>query len=181
ESDQLGLTSFNALLFGGNNRPRNDQLMWDLMSTQNQRPEDPEPVIEQEADNVFIYGSGPFTLRPGESQRFSIALLLGEDFSDLVQNASTSQQVFESDYRFAQAPRKPMLTAVPGDEKVTLYWDAGAEASFDPFVGRANPDDPSKGFDFEGYKIYRSQDESFNDTKTITDSKGNAFLSEPIK
>ncbi|MEZ4746197.1 MAG: hypothetical protein R3C41_08990 [Calditrichia bacterium] len=180
ESDQLGLTSFNALLFGGNNRPRNDQLMWDLMSTQNQRPEDPEPVIEQEADNVFIYGSGPFTLRPGESQRFSIALLLGEDFSDLVQNASTSQQVFESDYRFAQAPRKPMLTAVPGDEKVTLYWDAGAEASFDPFVGRANPDDPSKGFDFEGYKIYRSQDESFNDTKTITDSKGNAFLSEPI-
>jgi len=180
ESDQLGLTSFNAIGFGGQNRPRNDELMWDLMSTPNQRPGDDPPVIEQEADNVFIYGSGAFELEPGESQRFSIALLLGEDFTDLLSNATISQQVFDSDYRFAQAPRKPRLTAVPGDRKVTLYWDTGAEASFDPFVSRANPNDPSKGFDFEGYRVYRSQDFSFNDTRTITDSRGNPFLSEPL-
>ncbi|MCB0296472.1 MAG: hypothetical protein KDG51_14830, partial [Calditrichaeota bacterium] len=180
ESDQLGLTSFNALLFGGNNRPKNDQLMWDLISTPNQRPGDPPPEIEQESDNVFIYGSGSFRLEPGESQRFSIALLMGEDFGDLLSNAEISQQVFESDYRFAQAPDKPKLTAVPGDGKVTLYWDAGAEQSFDPFVARANPDEPEKGFDFEGYRIYRSRDYSFNDTKTITDSKGVPFLSEPM-
>ncbi|MFQ5583365.1 MAG: hypothetical protein ACE5GL_02885, partial [Calditrichia bacterium] len=181
ESDQLGLTSFNALLFGGNNRPKNDPLMWSLMSTENQRPGDPPPVIEQEADNVFIYGSGPFSLRPGESQRFSIALLMGVDFDDLLDNAEVSQQVFESDYRFAQAPSKPKIVAVPGDGKVTLYWDTGAEESFDPFVARANPDSLDKGFDFEGYKIYRSQDFSFNDTKTITDSRGIPFLSKPLK
>jgi len=180
ESDQLGLTSFNALLFGGNNRPRNDELMWEQMSVPNQRPGDPPPVIEQEADNVFIYGSGSFSLKPGESQRFSIALLLGQNFQDLLSNAEVSQQVFESDYRFAQAPMKPRLVAVPGDEKVTLYWDTGAEESFDPFVARANPDDASKGFDFEGYRIYRSRDFSFNDTKTITDSKGIPFLSVPL-
>ncbi|RMD91333.1 MAG: hypothetical protein D6813_07860, partial [Calditrichaeota bacterium] len=181
ESDQLGLTSFNALLFGGNNRPKNDELMWRLMSTPNQRPGDPEPQIEQEADNVFIYSSGPFRLRPGESQRFSIALLLGVDLDDLLQNAEISQQVFEADYRFAKPPLKPRLVAVPGDRKVTLYWDTRAESSFDPFVARANPDDPSKGFDFEGYKIYRSRDFSFNDTQTITDSRGIPFLSEPLK
>ncbi len=180
ESDQLGLTSFNAILFGGNNDPSNDPLMWDLISTPNQREGDPPPNIEQEADNVFIYGSGPFSLAPGESQRFSIALLLGEDFEDLLLNAAISQQVFESDYRFAQAPRKPTLTAVPGDGKVTLYWDAESEKSFDPFVARANPDDPDAGFDFEGYLIYRSRDESFNDTKIITDSRGNAVLSRPL-
>ncbi|MGH1362455.1 MAG: hypothetical protein ACRBF0_02795 [Calditrichia bacterium] len=181
ESDQLGLTSFNALLWGNTqNRPRNDELMWDLMSTPNQREGDPPPIIEQEQDNVFIYGSGPFALDPGESQRFSIALILGQDFTDLLSNATISQQVFDSDYRFAQAPRKPNLTAVPGDKKVTLYWDTAAEASFDPFISRANPEDPSKGFDFEGYRIYRSQDLSFNDTKTITDSRGNPFLSVPL-
>jgi len=181
ESDQLGLTSFNALLFGNSqNRPRNDELMWDLMSTPNQRPGDTPPVIVQDADNIFVYGSGAFELEPGESQRFSIALILGEDFEDLLSNATISQQVFDSDYRFAQAPRKPQLTAVPADKKVTLYWDTGAEASFDPFISRANPEDPSKGFDFEGYRIYRSQDFSFNDTKTITDSRGNRFLSEPL-
>lgn len=181
ESDQLGLVSFNAITFGGNNRPKNDQLMYDLMSTPNQRPTDPEPEIEQEADNVFIYGSGPFSLEPGESQRFSIALILGVDLTDLLSNAEVSQQVFESDYRFAQAPKKPFLTAVPGDGKVTLYWDTGAEESFDPFVSRANPDNPDKGFDFEGYKIYRSRDHSFNDTQTITDSRGIPFLSVPLR
>ncbi|MBN2366771.1 MAG: hypothetical protein EH225_12745, partial [Calditrichaeota bacterium] len=181
ESDQLGLTSFNALLYGGDNRPRNDELMWEKMSTNNQRPGDPPPTIEQESDNVFIYGSGPFSLDPGESQRFSIALALGLDFDDLLNNVEIAQQVFESDYRFAQAPKKPRLVAVPGDGKVTLYWDAGAETSFDPFVSRANPDNPDKGFDFEGYKIYRSRDWSFNDTQTITDSKGIPFLSEPLR
>ncbi len=181
ESDQLGLTSFNAILFGGNNRPRNDELMWEKMSTDNQKPGDPLPTIQQESDNVFIYGSGPFSLLPGESQRFSIALLMGMDFDDLLNNAEISQQVFEADYRFAQAPKKPRLVAVPGDRKVTLYWDAGAEASYDPFVARANPDSMEKGFDFEGYRIYRSRDYSFNDTQTITDSKGIPFLSEPLK
>jgi len=178
ESDQLGLTSFNAILFGGNNRPKNDELMWNLMSTPNQRPGDPEPAIEQQADNVFIYGSGPFSLKPGESQRFSIALPLGVDLDDLVRNAEISQQVFESDYRFAQPPRKPNVVAVPGDGKVTLFWDTAAEESFDPFIERANP---GKGNDFEGYRIYRSRDFSFNDTKTITDSKGNPFLSKPLQ
>ncbi|MFQ5632021.1 MAG: hypothetical protein ACE5I1_24890, partial [bacterium] len=181
ESDQLGLTSFNAILFGGTNRPKNDPLIWRLMSTPNQRPEDPAPEIEQEADNVFIYSSGPFSLRPGESQRFSIALLLGENLEDLVSNAVISQDVFEADYRFAKPPRKPQLTAVPGKGKVTLYWDTGAETSFDPFIARANPDNQEKGFDFEGYKIYRSQDFSFNDTKVITDSRGIAFLSVPLE
>ncbi|MFQ5605396.1 MAG: hypothetical protein ACE5HS_19180 [bacterium] len=179
ESDQLGLTSFNAIIFGGNNRPKNDELMWSLMSTPNQRPEDPAPEIEQQADNVFIYGSGPFSLEPGESQRFSIALILGVDINELLQNAEISQQVFESDYRFAQPPLKPNLVAVPDDGKVTLYWDTRAETSFDQFVARANPDEPKKGFDFEGYRIYRSRDFSFNDTKTITDGKGNPFLSVP--
>lgn len=181
ESDQLGLTSFNAILFGGNNRPSNDELMFQLMSTQNQRPGDPEPEIEQEADNVFIYGSGPFSLQPGESQRFSIALVLGSNLDDLVQNAVISQDVFEADYRFAKPPNKPTLVAVPGDGKVTLYWDTAAEKSFDPFIARANPDNPNKGFDFEGYKIYRSRDFSFNDTKVITDSKGIPFLSKPLE
>ncbi len=180
ESDQLGLTSFNALSYGGNNRPKNDELMWNTISTNNLGPNDPPPQILQDADNVFIYGDGPFSLEPGESVRFSISLLMGQNFNDLLQNAQISQQVFESDYRFAQPPRKPHLVAVPGDNKVTLYWDTGAEESFDPFISRANPDDPNKGYDFEGYKIYRSQDYSFNDTKTITDSKGIAYLSEPL-
>jgi len=174
ELDQLGLTSFNALPFGGNNRPKNDELMWEKMSGTLDETE-----IE-EGDNVFIYGSGPFQLKAGEVQRFSIALLMGEDLPDLIQNALTAQQVFESDYRFAKPPSKPKLTAVPGDKKVTLYWDAESEQSFDPFIARGHPDSTVLGFDFEGYKVYRSTDFSFDDTKVITDAAGNPFLSRPM-
>ena len=175
ESDQLGLTSFNAILFGGNNRPKNDELMWEKMTGNLENVE-----IEQAADNVFIYGCGPFKLAAGESQRFSIALILGDNLQDLVQNAETSQQVFEADYRFAKPPLKPRLVAVPGDKKVTLYWDTRAETSFDPFLARGTGQQ-AKGFDFEGYRIYRSEDFSFDDTKIITDQNGLKFLSEPLR
>ncbi|MFQ6091702.1 MAG: hypothetical protein ACE5OR_03295, partial [bacterium] len=68
-----------------------------------------------------------------------------------------------SDYRFPPAPDKPTLTAVPGDGKVTLYWDRKAEYSFDPVL---------KVHDFEGYKIYRATDQNFNDVFQITDVDG---------
>ncbi len=59
----------------------NDELIFETMSTANQSPSDPPPKIFKPADNVFVYGSGPFNLEPGESQRFSIALILGSDLT----------------------------------------------------------------------------------------------------
>ena len=62
--------------------------------------------------------------------------------------------------------------AVPGDEKVTLYWDAIAETSYDLI---------SESYDFEGYVVYRSIEPSFLDQQTITDANGSKFLFEPLK
>ena len=36
-------------------------------------------------------------------------------------------EYLEADYQFAQPPDKPTLTAVPGDGRVTLYWDTKSE------------------------------------------------------
>ena len=55
------------------------------------------------------------------------------------------------------------MTAVPGDGKVTLYWDRVAEESLDPVT---------KEKDFQGYKIYRATDPNFNDVRNITDANG---------
>jgi hypothetical protein len=121
-------------------------------------------------DNIFLYGSGNFTLKAGESRRFSIALLVGDGFDDLTLNAKTARQIYDTNYQFAKPPEKPKLTAVPGNEKVTLYWDDIAESSWDPI---------SKEYDFEGYVIYRSTDPSFLDQQNITDVNGSRFLFEP--
>ena len=73
-------------------------------------------------DGDFIYGSGYFPLRAGQTERFSIALVYGNDLDDLINNKKTVQDIYNSNYRFPSS-QKPTMTAVPGDGKVTLYWD----------------------------------------------------------
>ncbi len=168
ESDQIGLTSFNAAAYTNAlpNVPKNDALMWEWLSS-GKVDTAGQQLLLTAGDNVFNFGTGPLSLEQGESQRFSMCILFGNDFQDLIANASTSTKILEADYRFAQPPSKPVLTVVPGDGKVTLFWDTRAEASVDPLTGKQ---------DFLGYKVYRSRDYSFSDIYTITDARGNFTL-----
>ena len=174
ESDQIGLRSFWSLSFGGNNRPKNDNLMYNSMSSEMDTSAlallyttDPANL----GDYIFLYGSGPFSMDPGHRERFSIALLMGTDLKDLLLNSETAQLVLQANYRFAQPPPKPKVTAVAGNGRVTLYWDNNAENATDPFSGKK---------DFEGYKIYRSQDFTFQDVYSITDGNGYPFLGKAL-
>lgn len=171
ESDQLGLTSFHAAVYTNSlpNVPKNTSLMWEWLSSGTIDPN--QTLLQNPGDNIFNFGTGPLSLERGESQRFSMAILFGDNLNDLLLNAESSTRVLESDYRFAKPPDKPTVTAVPGNHKVTLYWDNKAEESFDPFV-RLN--------DFQGYKIYRSRDYTFADIYTITDGNGVPFLGQPL-
>ncbi len=165
ESDMIGLTSFASPRFSGSNI-REDEQVWGWV-----KPGRFDSVPTEPGDYVFLYGSGSFPLRAGETKRFSIALLVGENLSDLRLNAETVQQIFDVGYRFARPPDKPRLRAVAGDKKVTLYWDNRAEMSLDPL---------SRTLDFEGYAIYRSTDHEFSDRQTITDINGSKFLFQPL-
>ena len=169
ESDMVGLTGFASPPFTSQNRISNDQFIFENYLTPG--------VFDsansvQAGDYIFIYSSGPIDLPKKESRRFSIALIVGQDYDDLTLNAVTAQDIYEKNYQFAKPPEKPNVTAVPGDQKVTLYWDDVAETSFDPIT---------ETYDFEGYVIYRSTDPSFLDQQTITDANGSKFLFEPLK
>ena len=169
ESDMVGLTGFASPPFTSQNRISNDQFIFENYLTAG--------VFDtansvQAGDYIFIYSSGPINLPAGEARRFSIALIVGQDYDDLTLNAITAQDIYKKNYQFAKPPEKPNVTAVPGDEKVTLYWDDIAEYSFDPIT---------ETYDFEGYVIYRSTDPSFLDQQTITDANGSRFLFEPLK
>ncbi len=166
ESDQFGLTSFASPPFAGN-RVSNDDRVWGFV-----QPGRFDVVPTTPGDYVFLYGSGSFRLKAGATKRFSIALIVGQNRQDLRLNANIAQQIYDVGYVFAKPPQKPTLRAVPGDKKVTLYWDDVAEASVDPLT-REN--------DFEGYVIYRSTDHEFSDQQTITDINGSNFLFTPLK
>lgn len=164
ESDQIGLTSFNSWTWS-TDKISNDESMWYRVQAGN------FSEITQNEDIVFIFGSGPIKLAKKEIKRFSMALLLGENLDDLLITAETVQRIYNANYRFFRPPLKPTVYAVPGDRKVTLYWDLKAEYSVDPITG----------MDFEGYVIYRSTDPTFNDIQKVTDGKGAKFLYEPLK
>jgi hypothetical protein len=168
ESDQLGLTGFTVNAWSAVN-PKDDEIIWSWLT----KPEiDPtQEFLQTAGDNIFCFSTGPMNFKKGESQRFSMVILFGEDKNDLLLNAVTSVKILEADYQFAQPPAKPIVSAVPGDGKVTLYWDSKSEESIDPLTGEQ---------DFEGYKIYRSRDFNFSDVYTISDANGIPFLGQAL-
>jgi len=170
EADMIGLTSFNAYQYGSD-AINNDNSIWLRMRPYTEVGEENAFTdIQQNADNIFLYGSGYFPLKAGDTQRYSIALLMGENMYDLFNTANVVQKIYNSGYRFAKAPEKPELTAVPGNGKVTLFWDDFAESSWDP----------AYGYDFQGYSVYRSTDPGFNEIYNITDNYGIQTLWQPL-
>lgn len=164
ESDQIGLTAFDGFYVGSGVVFRNDDIIWERMSYHHF-------VTQTLFGNVaFLFGSGPFILRSGSTERFSLCLVFGQDLPAIQRNKNTVQSIYNNNYNFARPPDKPEVTAVAGNKKVTLYWDNKAEKSYDSFL---------KKYDFEGYKIYKSTDPGFLDARVITDGYGDPSLFKP--
>jgi len=76
-------------------------------------------------------------------------------------------------------PPAPNVSVVPGNGRVTLYWDDVAEGFVDPVLASRNLPQ-SRRRNFEGYKIYKSTDPQFLDAYAVTDNKGNIQGYRPI-
>jgi len=166
ESDQIGLTGFNAFVLH-EYKMENDEAYWNGLRA----ALPPRDQLIQNTNIGMFFASGPFALEAGDTQFYSMSLLFAEDNRDLARTKKTVQQIYNADYRFAKPPDKPALRAIAGDRKVVLYWDEKAEKSYDPFL---------QEFDFEGYNIYRSTDPEFLEVQTITDSYGKKRFRKPI-
>ncbi len=154
----MGVTDFHFFEPPG---PVTDQGMWPVISS---NPNDPDLPGEQSQyfhntspdfridhtdwipENkpgglywAFVAMTGPFDMAPGDTVWASFALVAGGDETQFFSNVQTLHEMARNGYRGPSAPPEPHLTAVPGDGKVTLYWDTRSERSED----------------FEGYKLYR--------------------------
>jgi len=160
ESDQIGLTGFNVFVLH-DFKMENDEAYWNGLRS----APPPREKLVQNTNLGMFFSSGPFALKAGDTQFYSMSLLFGEDQGQLARNKKTVQQIYNATYQFARPPDKSRLTAVPGDGRVVLYWDDAAEKSWDPFL---------QAHDFEGYRIYRTTDAEFSEAQVITDSYGKA-------
>ncbi|RJP73161.1 MAG: hypothetical protein C4539_01955 [Ignavibacteriales bacterium] len=165
ESDQIGLTSFKFYRYGTLTYSNDDQ-MWEYS-----RPGYFDNKTTETADYDYVFSSGYFPLQPDQKEFFSITLIYGWDETDIIRNKDIVQKIYNSNYNFAIAPNKPKVTAVAGDKTVTLYWDEGAEESFDRYL---------REYDFEGYKIYKASYQTFADAGSITDGLGYERFKKPV-
>ncbi|MBN2410233.1 hypothetical protein JXQ31_00990, partial [candidate division KSB1 bacterium] len=162
ESDLLGMTAFGQNLTDWVNYPLdNDEKLWNTVI--------PGNMVEgaEKIENAFM-GSGYFPMPAKHIERFSGAFMLSYSLDGLTRTKRSAELAFEKNYQFYMAPYRPKLTALPGDGRVTLFWDDNAEASVDPILGK----------DFEGYRIYRSTDNLF--PRQITNPYGDPKLMIPI-
>jgi hypothetical protein len=112
---------------------------------------------------AFLFASGPFTLKAGQNERFSLALAYGADLTELRSTVRTVQQIYDANYRFAVPPPLPTATAEAGDGYVKLSWDDVAERDNDPITHEN---------EFQGYRIYRSTDPNFLDPRVVVSGRG---------
>ncbi len=179
ETDAIGITSAFQIqdgIISFNTTP--DKGMWDLLMIPGKIN-----LVRKVGEYQTYVSSGYFPLLPGQRQRMAISVAIGggnttkdADIASVIDKQSEAAKAYNADYQFAQAPLQVTLKAVPGDGKVTLYWDDVAEGSFDRYINKIG----GEGKDFEGYRIYRSTDAAFLDAKTITDAYGVTTLMLPI-
>ncbi|RPI01953.1 MAG: hypothetical protein EHM72_05310 [Calditrichaeota bacterium] len=184
ESDMLGLTAFSLFhvteqLDGKPKTFHQDWVMWQLTGTAILKE-----YIGEISNLIEVFASGPFPLYKGRTERVSMSMLHSfDDLNGLNQTPPKApvlfelkrvvQLIYEKDYRFAQPPKMPTLTATAYDGKVVLTWDDIADkATREPFLKGIN--------DFEGYKLIRATDKKFQDAQTVTDGFGTPSLYKGI-
>jgi hypothetical protein len=179
ESDQIGLTGFKMNRIKGptTSDPVDGIVFYDDGHGWPKKLYDKftDPVEANRFDSAvvknyniaFLFASGPFQLKAGKRERFSLALGYGADLYELRGTVKTVQQIYNANYQFAVPPPMPTVTAETGDKYVRLSWNDVSEKGVDPVTGIN---------DFEGYRVYRSTDPEFTDPQVISNGRGTGPL-----
>ncbi|MCZ2444377.1 MAG: hypothetical protein LC101_11445 [Flavobacteriales bacterium] len=110
--------------------------------------DDPATIPPSGLDLIANISSGPYTLAPGDTLVFYTAFIAGNTLDEMLNAATVAQNAVDVNFNLPKPPSRPKLFSSSGDFKAVLYWDDSAELSFDEF----------SGYDFEGYRLYRSKD-----------------------
>lgn len=144
-------------------------------------------------DRRLLMATGPFNVKPGDSARIVIGVILAttasgadatgttEDMAELIRKVRFAQFVYNNQFRAPQAPGIPIIMGyessgslftvprpgwLPLNNAVAIQWDSTAEISIDTLEA---------GMDFLGYRIYRARRtdlDTFARDLQLTERKG---------
>ena len=146
---QYGLMASSRSLYESNLGPK----YFHLGNSSNLHFDDPSTIPAEGLDLAGMISSGPYTLEPGEKIEFVTAIVAGENYNEAMASMNSAYKIMEFDFEISKPPITPKLSGTAGDGSVTIFWDDLAETSKDNFSGE---------YDFEGYRVYKSQDKGIN-------------------
>ncbi len=112
-----------------------------------------------------IMAAGPFDMEPGEIDTLIVATVFGQSKEDFLTNVDNAIALYKLNFKVPKPPPQPKVTAIAGDQKVTLRW--GTDSETHPL--------------FEGYRIYRSDDGGATWSKNYaTDANGTPIAPIPL-
>jgi hypothetical protein len=181
--NNLGVTDFH---FFDDTGPTTDDILWPIITSDINSPKmmgisdryfhganvnKDDVSLALRADHVWIISTGPFDMAAGDTVKLTVAVAVGDNDADYYEKVWQAKELFDAKFNGPVAPASPTLRGVADDGKVTLYWDNAPEDDVDPSSGET---------DFEGYKIYRSEDGGITWGTKITDSRGRTYGYVPI-
>ena len=108
-----------------------------------------------------IIGLGPLgDIQPGDTLHVTTALVMGFGEKDVVRRIEDARYLYNTGFKLPAPPNPPVFTITPGNHKAVINWEwkesydkfgSPPEQSYDP----ARED--SSFYDFDGYKVYRSE------------------------
>ncbi len=162
-SDTSGTHITRSIYFHGDNYRIDDDALADDMDPSGNK---------LGTDFVFILSTGPVSIPPGESVHSAFAVVMGESYGQILANAEIVKNMSQNYYLGPNAPLSPIVQAFAANKKVTVTWDGNlSETSRDLLSGM---------MDFEGYRIYRSEDFGQTWGKEISNELGNLIGYVPI-
>ncbi len=166
-AEQLGLRTFRNWAIADD--INEDYRRYDFMSS-GLRDGDNGP-----GDKRFMMATGPFHMRPGDTVRVVVAIVLAnasvrdetdgseEDLADLVERDKFAQAVYDNNFRAPTPPQRCELTYSPINNGVIVHWDEKSEESQDKI---------EDGLDFLGYRLYRARRDDL-DTFSVNNEAAN--------
>ena len=164
---QLGITDMHYMLYDDDDLSDKDSIQYQYMSSDsnlynspdrnkyfhignnsNIHFDDPATIPASGMDIQGHFSSGPYILGPTDTLVFYTAFVAGETYEEMINAATVAQNAVDANFNLPKPPTRPNLYSSAGNFKAELYWDDNAELSYDVF----------SGYDFEGYRLYRSKD-----------------------
>lgn len=173
---ELGLKTFRNWII--ENDPLTDEERYDFVSAM-VKDGDTGP-----GDKRFLMATGPFHMRPGDTARVVVGLIMAlpateqglktfptgtvEDLANLVAKDIFAQDVYDKCFKTPKPPDASFVKWQPLDNGAIITWDTTAEVSVD---------DVEDGLDFMGYVLYRARRTDL-DTFDVDDRQPDARYSK---